>query len=1629
MATVFKTKKQRVAWMLLLVFVVNLVSPLTTYALTSGPSQPELQNFQPAGTTDMVDVFSGDFSYNIPLFELPGPNGGYPFNLSYQSGITLDQEASWVGLGWSLNPGAINRQMRGLPDDFRGDAGDFVKTKMSIAPNITAGLGVGVSLEVFGAGKDVGTIGLSAFHNTYKGLGFSIDASAGFAPSVRSGMTSGVRVGANLSLNSQEGANISPSLSLGGKMGEFGLSAGYNSRSGLSNMSLYHTGKVAFTGNKAKSGTAKKMSEGVAASASSTLSLAAPGYTPQVSMPMRNYSLSARINLGGSFWGVFGKGYAKGFYTEQKLKDDKKQVTNPAYGYLYYDAGLSDVKSVLDFNREKDGIVSKETPNLGIPSLTHDIYSVTGQGIGAMYRPVRNDIGIIRDAEVISETSGVGVGADVGPALSHGGGNLSVNHSKSTSGGWTEDNNFVKKLGFQSQKLDDAFEPWNFKVHGEMTAEKSAILGKIGGINATRVRLEGNNSAPVASTKVENRTWASEDLESASLDRNRKQRNEIIQPYTNGQIRGGVDDELIQYFENTYQDAAGVEQVYRRDMYPLHHIGGFTATTGDGLRYNYTIPVYNKMQEEVLFSVAKPGTRASRVDVTLGETNEPNYNATEKFLKKSELSPFAHSYLLTSIIGPDYVDRTDDGVTADDLGYWVKFTYKKTTTPTDQYKWREPFSDAHYNEGWITDDLDGKGSYTYGEKDLWYLAKAETKSHIAVFNSSTARDDAKGAERQIQTDPTMTTSKSSSKLVDIKLYSRFAFGTYPIKTIEFTTDYTLCQQTPNSAATTKGKLTLTKLAFIYGNSTRKALNQLTPYEFTYGHNPNFQQDAYDRWGNYKSYTAGNSINNVDFPYVDQNPANKTALDLNAGAWSLTQIKTPSGSRIIVDYEIDDYGYVQHKQAMQMTSIVSPYDANDKFTLQNDGKVRFKLERTFTGSPTATAQADTVKKYLDMARGQLYFKLLMNIRAATEAGYDEYISGYADIDFTQPMTLEQVGADWTYGTFRLKLESSYHPFMIRAWQHLRTNQPELASAQPHKPTAATTEGGRVSAADAVKGSFQTLNKMFKQFGSFNGYCNNQGYGKQVTASKSWVRLNSTDKIKYGGGLRVRQITMKDNWQHDQEGIYGQVYEYTMIENNKTISSGVASYEPLIGGDENAVRYAKTYTDNVPLRSNNNLYFEYPVNESYYPGPQVGYRRVTMMSLASAALAGKTLKNVLLTDNNTSVFPSGTGVTYGTTGKTVHEYYTARDFPVIADETDKDDAPFNLSIPVPFLGNVSISKLSSSQGYSIVTNDMHGKLKQTSTYRQDRQGKFEVDPISWVKYNYASVPKVYQKENVFELRNELVKNLDGTTISFANFTDNPSGEKYSMGQENEFFVDMRQYEDHAWEGGLSLNMDVVYLPIFFAPVPIPIPTIWPSIGKTTSQLRTASSNKIIFRPGILESVEAYDGGSLVKTQNERWDMLTGKVVLSRANNNFDNPIYSYNIPAYTEYRGISGAYQNTGLKLKVKNVLAGGGTNYYFSSGLDNTLLYPGDELMLFTTEAMTTPFTKAIYMGERGGLKSLSSPTPLTTSPPTTYYGLIVRSGYRNQLNASIGAITALENPAKPGVEVNHSKTVTVPSNP
>ena len=66
-----------------------------------------------------VSMYTGIPNISIPLYEVAIKGVTLPISLNYNAGgIRVDQEATWVGLGWSLNyQGEISRKVRGIPDE------------------------------------------------------------------------------------------------------------------------------------------------------------------------------------------------------------------------------------------------------------------------------------------------------------------------------------------------------------------------------------------------------------------------------------------------------------------------------------------------------------------------------------------------------------------------------------------------------------------------------------------------------------------------------------------------------------------------------------------------------------------------------------------------------------------------------------------------------------------------------------------------------------------------------------------------------------------------------------------------------------------------------------------------------------------------------------------------------------------------------------------------------------------------------------------------------------------------------------------------------------------------------------------------------------------------------------------------------------------------------------------------------------------------------------------------------------------------------------------------------------------------------------------------------------------------
>lgn len=70
-----------------------------------------------------ISYYTGTPDVSLPIFTLKTQQLEVPVSLSYHaSGLKVEEHASWVGAGWSLNAGGvISRTVRGLPDEFYDD--------------------------------------------------------------------------------------------------------------------------------------------------------------------------------------------------------------------------------------------------------------------------------------------------------------------------------------------------------------------------------------------------------------------------------------------------------------------------------------------------------------------------------------------------------------------------------------------------------------------------------------------------------------------------------------------------------------------------------------------------------------------------------------------------------------------------------------------------------------------------------------------------------------------------------------------------------------------------------------------------------------------------------------------------------------------------------------------------------------------------------------------------------------------------------------------------------------------------------------------------------------------------------------------------------------------------------------------------------------------------------------------------------------------------------------------------------------------------------------------------------------------------------------------------------------------
>lgn len=1655
------------AVMIITNFIVIVQPILTSNAFANnGPLQPEFQGPSVMSPGNYVDPFTGDFSYAIDLLS----DVGIPMSLNYNAGVSMEQDASWVGLGWTLNPGSIVRNVRGLPDDFNGDV---IAESTNIRPNITAGvtttLGphelVGILLE--GDTEAEGpTVSLDINYNTYNGLGVST------AFNLLENNNNAIDCSLSISSNTETsfgGVGITPQLNLFRKTKVIelenciykirnsvqSLSATFTTNAGLKSFSVgsyYNSQKYDDMANAV--GKSRNFGFGV-----NFLPNFDNNYTPSIEKEFMSSSFMLHTVLGAEFLFADYALKLEGYYTNSKLKE--KQVSTPAYGYLHLrnESNVdTKVNYVEDVNRENETSVQSNTPSLPIGYYTYDVYTVTAPDISGNFRAYRNDWGYTENKFAKNSTVDVGIGGefDAGGKIKIG---VDVNASvgQSTSKTFSKNNKLTAEQ-FQHKPLaDEDFvnsknQLFYFKYIGEEYSEtEGSFVTNMA--ETLPVEPELKNSFFTPKIETENLTYSDHNYYPGDGDGPDFSHEVSPNTYRNGFVTNPKSIEYftkaeVERFEEINKYQIGNKVKYQiNDQAKPDHIIKIVITAEDGTKYIFGVPAYNIEQQEILFNVGKTNPKDAppvkyEDDYLVGYTREDgvisnpqnsleNASGNDFYYNNKSLPAYVYTYLLTDVISPDYIDITGDGPTDDDMGTYITYTYGVKDgdiykPDIESFSWRTPMVDAQqaaYVEGMVNNSSDDKANIIYGRKEVWFLHSVETKTGKADFFMSLREDGytAYGVDGFIN-----FSGNCLKKLDSIQVFSKFdylrdkydgeegelgimdGFALTPVKTVVFNYDYKLCPNIPNNKSIGAsdggtGRLTLTAVYYKYYNSNRAKYDY---YKFTY--NEGNEEEQYsrswnDRWGTIQK--DENLRPNRIFPYTHQEE--RTEADYYAGLWSLSRIDIPGGGYMEIDYEADDYAYVQNRRAGEMfrlkscfSQISSDWDSDYEFVDENDF-IQFDTDEPgllFTepiddGFPSQSeiayyltfelldpipddgfmsqqaANNLFIEQYLleyNMKRhsiggveDNLFFRCYINTDDLY--GYysgdeeNEYVEGYGSLDLEEDSetgltncgVAKITGSDATdpYTIGYIKLNpvaysgtaddivenflsglgidytsdfTNYHinPIVKATWQYCMLNAKNNILNVPPPDEA-------LEPSDFVKqlGDKILVTEVLNMFLNPNAKMAHSGFGSTFIPDQSIVRLYNPNGEKIGGGLRVKEIRYGDGWavmtdNNEGASVYGMAYSY--IDPITKMSSGVASWEPAAGGEENSMHYPDTYSHRDG-EYGYELYNEHPYGESFFPAASVGYAYVQEQPFGQYEIN------------------QGTGVLSekrSELGKTIYKFFTAKEFPTIVNNTEVN--PINKRLATPFFApfiSASHKLYAASQGFVIESNNMHGK------------------PISIELLN-ANGSETLTKTEYDYFKDESGKLLN--TLPCLNSIGEI--EMKSIGITYDLFNDYRITNTKNIGGGGQFGLDVSGT----GPLIIPIPNAYPHIYAANSTSAFAVITKHVVRSGIIKSVTTKTNGSVVVSSNLVFDAKTGNPLIVTQQNEFGDTYYVSNIPAHWIYEGMSYASDNWRYKFTCN-----GKVNYSTSEITDLELisrLQPGD-YVAFDVDVLGDPVSKGGWLYE------------------------------------------------------------------
>jgi hypothetical protein len=958
-----------IALFLAINFLANTLAPTISYALTAGPSAPEYTSFEPVDTTDMVNLSTGDFTYNIPLLNVPGPEGGYPLSLSYHAGIGPEEEASWVGLGWTLNPGALNRSVNGYPDDASRAVRSVHDYWSGGETNIFT---VGVGYAMYSMDVDIA-------HDTYKGTGIGLSTSAGYGESfgpfklgVSGGISMGPYGGYSVGINASAGVRLGSEEGGGALSLSTGLSTNFESLD-VSNGVGVDVHNASIVGASISSSDLKPSVHlgGIAASAVNNSSAG------RISSSENNFR--ATIPLPYGFSVTYGQRYMRYW------SDERNSIET--YGSLYLGNTLNDPStSAIDsyaIPQFEESSYSNADKQKGGSFPAYDMYSVLGQGIGGIIQPYAFQNTYLYRQNVTDN---------------------SENQNKN-----------VLKFGVSDQSLT---KPLNFRFKNDFS---NSFKINQGGFPTVPVNSYTNAvplmTVPTATTQYNSNYYNS--------NNNMLAGSKHIEYVTNLDIHTGNFMKKSSFLPHE----GGLYVNREVDVYGSNvsnQIGGFIVTNGSGVSYHYSLPVYaygeySKVESKsdgghyykettnnqayaytwLLTAITGPDFVDRGVvgisDDDLGYWVKFNYGKwTDSFKWRTPLTDkkkdiedqfevyaggskelYYLDYIRTrthTAVFEKEIRKDGKGVSSIEQGGILPFHGERlessqwTFTSGSEYEQFLSVSPMRLKNIYLFENNDlavrldqasvsslenlkqkGGGPYTA-------LNLSATFHKVAGVGSNNPDDHCtqiySGDPSVIQIECTANRSKVipishlwGNVLDQFDIESITNFNKSSLRVISFDHSYDLAGQTPTSVSDNDQYYSLNTSTIAQGGKlTLKSVNckgkggvsimPSTVFHYNYSepdgsyktiatdaaHNPAYSKNKRDIWGNYKSDLVDESMLDINEDFAR---SVSDASALNVHAWSLKEIETGIGAKMRVDYESDTYNNIvlTPKNSLVVKSIV------------------------------------------------------------------------------------------------------------------------------------------------------------------------------------------------------------------------------------------------------------------------------------------------------------------------------------------------------------------------------------------------------------------------------------------------------------------------------------------------------------------------------------------------------------------------------------------------------------------------------------------------------------------------------------------------------------------------------------